>query len=305
MTAEKKYGPFPSAKEDAGAAELCITSSQTESSAYKLAYLDADFMMSEELRPVRLQLELLKPEVVQQAAGINSTVVVFGSARIKEPELAQKAADAARRAAELNPEDQNSQLALAQALRAVSNSQYYAEARHFSHLLASCAEKNGSKQCVVITGGGPGIMEAANRGAAEAGAKTIGLNIVLPMEQAPNPYISPEFSFQFHYFAIRKMHFLLRAQALVAFPGGFGTLDELFETLTLIQTQKVARIPVLLFGRSYWERIINFDALIEEGMISSKDLELFQFVETAEEACQIIVDFCAEEQADLDATNQD
>lgn len=292
MTNKKKYGFFPTAQQDARAAELCVSSPQTESSAYKLAYLDADFMMSDELRPVRLQLELLKPEIVQQTAGIESTVVVFGSARIMTPDVANQALIEASRTAEQNPDDEGLQHALKLARQAVKNSKYYTEACRFSCLLADHVEKNGTKQCVVITGGGPGIMEAANRGAAEAGAKTIGLNIVLPREQAPNPYITPEFSFQFHYFAIRKMHFLMRARALVAFPGGFGTLDELFETLTLIQTQKVGRIPVLLFGRSYWERIINFSALIEEGMISAQDLELFQFVETAEEACQIIVDSC-------------
>ena len=293
MTNKKKYGLFPTAQQDASAAELCVSSPQTESSAYKLAYLDADFMMSDELRPVRLQLELLKPEMVQQAAGIESTVVVFGSARIMAPEVAKQALEKAIRSAEKNPADEGLQQAVRLARRAEKNSKYYTEACRFSRQLADYVENNGANQCVVITGGGPGIMEAANRGAAEAGAKTIGLNIVLPREQAPNPYISPEFCFQFHYFAIRKMHFLMRAKALVAFPGGFGTLDELFETLTLIQTQKVARIPVLLFGRSYWERIINFSALIDEGMISSQDLELFQFVETAEEACRIIVDSCA------------
>lgn len=293
MTIKKKYGLFPTAKQDASAAELCVSSPQTESSAYKLAYLDADFMMSDELRPVRLQLELLKPEIVQQAAGIESTVVVFGSARIMAPEVSNQALEKAIRSAEKNPADENLQQAVKMARQAEKNSKYYTEACRFSRQLADYVEKNGPNQCVVMTGGGPGIMEAANRGAAEAGAKTIGLNIVLPREQAPNPYVTPEFSFQFHYFAIRKMHFLMRAKALVAFPGGFGTLDELFETLTLIQTQKVARIPVLLFGRNYWERIINFSALIEEGMISAQDLDLFQFVETAEEACRIIVDSCA------------
>ncbi len=250
-------------------------------------------MMSDELRPVRLQLELLKPELVQQSAVIESTVVVFGSARILPPEQARKARQVASRKAELNPKDESLVRALAKAKQAEKNSVYYTEALQFSHKLASNVKKNGSKQCVIITGGGPGVMEAANRGAAEAGAKTIGLNIVLPMEQAPNPYITPELCFQFHYFAIRKMHFLMRARALIAFPGGFGTLDELFEALTLIQTKKIAPIPVLLFGRSYWERILNFPALVEEGMISAADLELFNFVETAEQACRIIADFCA------------
>ncbi|SHJ61323.1 hypothetical protein SAMN02745165_02765 [Malonomonas rubra DSM 5091] len=292
MTASEKTGPFPSAKQDATAAELCVSSSQTESVAYRLAYLDADFMMSDELRPVRLQLELLKPEIIQQDAGIERTVVVFGSARIPEPKMAQAELEKALNAAEQRPDDAELQRRLAKAKMAERYSHYYTQARQFSHMLASCAKKNGEKECVVITGGGPGIMEAANRGASEAGAKSIGLNIVLPMEQAPNPYISPELCFQFHYFAIRKMHFLMRAVALVAFPGGFGTLDELFETLTLIQTKKVKKIPVLLFGRSYWQRVINFPVMVEEGMISENDLEIFHFVESAEEACQIISTSC-------------
>jgi len=292
MTALKKTGPFPSAKQDANAAERCVSSPQTEAAAYKLAYLDADFMLSDELRPVRLQLELLKPELQQQQAGIESTVVVFGSARIPEPAVAEKALAGARQAAEQSPDDRQLQQQHHNAERALANSNYYVEARQFAQLLANRTKKNGQKQCVVITGGGPGIMEAANRGATEVGAKTIGLNIVLPMEQAPNPYITPELCFLFHYFAIRKMHFLMRARALVAFPGGFGTLDELFEALTLIQTKKIEPIPVLLFGRNYWERVINFQALVDEGMISATDLELFHYVETAADACQIIIEFC-------------
>ena len=298
MAKKLRYAPFPSAQDDALAAEKYTPTPQTEASAYKLAYLDAEFMMSDELRPVRLQLELLKPEIVQQAAGIESTVVVFGSARILDPESARSAREKASEAVALNPENDNLLRALAKARQAEKNSSYYRVAREFGHQLASSSVRNGSNQCAIITGGGPGIMEAANRGAAEAGAKTIGLNIVLPTEQAPNPYISPELCFQFHYFAIRKMHFLMRAKALVAFPGGFGTLDELFETLTLIQTQKVKRIPVLLFGRSYWERLINFDVLVEEGMISEKDLEIFHYVESAEEAYSIIANFCRREHTD-------
>ena len=288
MTAFEKTGPFPSAKQDANAAEHCVSSPQTEASAYKLAYLDADFMLSEELRPVRLQLELLKPELQQQQAGIESTVVVFGSARIAEPEKVKAELDKALKAVERQPGKPELERALAKARTAERNSCYYAAARTFAQLLGGRSKQNGQSQCVVITGGGPGIMEAANRG-----AKTIGLNIVLPMEQAPNPYITPELCFQFHYFAIRKMHFLMRAKALVAFPGGFGTLDELFEALTLIQTKKIEPIPVLLFGRSYWERMINFPALVEEGMISAADLELFHYVESATEAFEIIADFSA------------
>ncbi len=287
-----KAGPFPSAKQDASSAKLCVSSPQTEAAAYKLAYLDADFMLSDELRPVRLQLELLKPELLQQQAGIESTVVVFGSARIPEPGKAQAQLDLALRAVEQQPGTPELERALAKARQAEQNSCYYAEARSFAKMLARRSKQNGQSQCVVITGGGPGIMEAANRGAAEVGAPTIGLNIVLPMEQAPNPYITPELCFQFHYFAIRKMHFLMRARALVAFPGGFGTLDELFEALTLIQTKKIEPIPVLLFGRNYWERVINFQALVDEGMISATDLKLFHYVETAADACRIIIESC-------------
>ncbi|SHJ82641.1 hypothetical protein SAMN02745165_03275 [Malonomonas rubra DSM 5091] len=297
MNSGKKAGPFPSAKQDATAAEHYVISPQTEAAAYKLAYLDADFMLSDELRPVRLQLELLKPELLQQQAGIENTVVVFGSARIPEPEQAQAALAKALKAAQQQPGDPELERALNKAQRAEQNSRYYAEARKFAQTLANRAGHNGQSACVVITGGGPGIMEAANRGATEAGSKTIGLNIVLPMEQAPNPYITPELCFQFHYFAIRKMHFLMRAKALIAFPGGFGTLDELFEALTLIQTKKIEQIPVLLFGRDYWERVINFQALVEEGMISASDLLLFHYVETAEEACQKILDYCQRQAA--------
>jgi len=296
MTVLEKTGPFPSAKQDASAAGRCVSSPQTESPAYKLAYLDDDFMLSDELRPVRLQLELLKPELLQQQAGIESTVVVFGSARIPEPDKAQAQLHLALRAVEQQPGKPELERALKIARRAQQNSRYYSEARSFAQLLANRTKHNGQSQCVVITGGGPGIMEAANRGATDAGSPTIGLNIVLPMEQAPNPYITPELCFQFHYFAIRKMHFLMRARALVAFPGGFGTLDELFEALTLIQTKKIEPIPVLLFGRSYWERVINFPALVEEGMISASDLRLFHYVENAEQACQHILDFCKNQQ---------
>lgn len=292
MSATEKSGPFPSAMQDAHSAELCVSSLQTEAAAYKLAYLDDDFMLSDELRPVRLQLELLKPELLQQKAGIESTVVVFGSARIPDPKHARDNLVKAEQAAQQHPDMPEFKENLIKARRAEQNSQFYAEARKFAQTLATRSKQNGQSKCVVITGGGPGIMEAANRGAAETGAQTIGLNIVLPMEQAPNPYITPELCFQFHYFAIRKMHFLMRAKALVAFPGGFGTLDELFEALTLIQTKKIEPIPVLLFGRSYWDRVINFPAMVEEGMISASDLQLFQFVETAEQACQLILDFC-------------
>ena len=281
---EKKRFPFPSAAQDAQAACQVTGTSQTCSGAYRLAYADTDFLLREELRPVRLQLELLKPDLVQADEGINSTVVVFGSARTPEPQVASELLQQAESAAQAAPGDSLLQRRLAIARRVMANSRYYDEARKLGELITRATLSDDSCDLVVITGGGPGIMEAANRGAADAGGKSIGLNIVLPFEQIPNPYISPELCFQFHYFAIRKMHFLKRARALVACPGGFGTLDELFETLTLIQTGKIHRVPVLLMGSSYWRRIIDFNALVDEGVISAEDLDIFEFVETAEEA---------------------
>jgi uncharacterized protein (TIGR00730 family) len=232
-----------------------------------------------------LQLELLKPELILQENHIESTVVIFGSARIPEPEAAEARLVSAEAEYRTNKSDADLRQKVTVARRALANSKYYEEARKLGGLISS---NTGKDMLVVITGGGPGIMEAANRGAHDAGIPSIGMNIVLPFEQSPNPYITPELTFQFHYFAIRKMHLLMRAKALVAFPGGFGTLDELFETLTLIQTQKVNPIPILLFGREFWERVINFDVLVDEGMISPRDLDLFQFVDTAEDAWDII-----------------
>ena len=291
MSKYSEHRLFPNAEEDALAARLCIKSMQTESPAYRLAYLDQDFLLRDELRPLRLQLELLKPELMQQESGIEHTVVVFGSARIVEPVKAGKGYEKARLDLDKDPSNPALQTEAAKAKRALDNARYYDEARRFALLLSQgCQTENGCK-LVIITGGGPGIMEAANRGAADVGAQSIGLNIVLPMEQEPNPYITPELCFQFHYFAIRKMHFLMRAKALVAFPGGFGTFDELFETLTLIQTKKIRAVPILLFGRAYWQRVINFDAMVEEGMIAAADLELFRYVETAEEASDAVYEF--------------
>ncbi len=291
MATRRARKPFPSAGEDADAARLCPETAQTRSPSYRLAYADHEFMMRDELRPVRLQLELLKPELLQQEHGIEATVVVFGSARVPDREAAETRLAAATAEASARPSDPEASRRLATARRAVANAAYYEEARRLARLISrTCYGPDGCK-LVVITGGGPGIMEAANRGAADVGAKTIGLNIVLPFEQAPNPYITPELSFQFHYFAIRKMHFLMRARALVAFPGGFGTFDELFETLTLVQTRKIARVPILLFGREFWDRAIRFDVLVEEGMIAPTDVDLIQFVETAEEAAAVIARF--------------
>jgi len=280
--------PFPSAAEDFEAAELAVDTLQTRSSTYRLAYTDQDFLLRDELRPVRLQLELLKPELVQQDEGIEATVVIFGSARIPDQATAEKRLKKAQRLANASPSDDGLQRRMTVAKRILQNSHYYDEACKLAALITQDSLAPGRCDMVVITGGGPGIMEAANRGAMEAGGKSIGLNIVLPFEQRPNPYITPELCFQFHYFAIRKMHFLKRARALVACPGGFGTLDELFETLTLIQTRKIKPVPVLLLGSAYWRRVINIEAMVEEGTIDESDLQLFEYVDTAEEAWQAI-----------------
>ncbi|MCC1494258.1 TIGR00730 family Rossman fold protein [Cognatishimia sp. F0-27] len=239
---------------------------QTLSPSYRLAFADDSFLCRDELRPVRLQLELLKFEMLLDEHQIDSTVVLFGGARIPSP--ADKASAGTQTLADL--------------------SQFYEEARRFAKLVTEKSVASGNRDWVICTGGGPGVMEAGNRGAEEAGGVSIGLNIVLPHEQAPNPYVTPDLAFNFHYFAIRKMHFLMRAAAICVFPGGFGTLDELFESLTLIQTGRMKRVPFLLFGRDFWERIINWDALAEAGTISQDDLSLFRFVETGEEALAAI-----------------
>ena len=276
---------FPSAREDAARA------SRYRNGSYRLAFADSDFLLREDLRPIRLQLELLKPDLIQQEHGVHSTVVIFGSARHLSQEQAQEQLDVARAEAALNPHDQAHQAAVKRAERKLRNSFFYEEARRLGALITQNSERIEGCKLLVVTGGGPGIMEAANRGAHEAGGKSIGLNIVLPAEQAPNPYITPELCFQFHYFAARKMHFLMRARALVAFPGGYGTLDELFETLTLIQTGKTERLPILLFGEAFWRRLVDFDLLVEEGHIEATDLDLFHFVETAEQAWDEIAAF--------------
>ena len=286
MSADRyKKSPFPSAHDAAKSAQLHIDSPQCRSASYRLAFQDPDLLLRDELRPVRLQLEVLKPELVLQEQHIESTVVVYGSARIPDPETAESRLVSAKAEYAKNNQDPGLKKKVDAARKALDNSRYYDEARKLGHLISS---NTGKDKLVVITGGGPGIMEAANRGAHEAGIPSIGMNITLPHEQAPNPYITPDLNFQFHYFAIRKMHLLMRAKSLVAFPGGFGTLDELFETLTLIQTHKVERIPVLLFGQAFWERVINFNALVEEGTISAEDLDLFVYVETAEKAWKLI-----------------
>ncbi len=269
---------FPSAHDEALALKPDLRYAGPESS-YRLAFTDEAFLLREELRPVRMQLELLKPELIQQEQGITSTIVIFGSARILPPE------DALRQLGEAqalgNPG------AIARAETAMAMSRYYDEARRFAELVTQ-RSRNHDTPIFVVTGGGPGIMEAGNRGAHECGGKSIGLNIVLPHEQAPNPYITPQLCFQFHYFALRKMHFLMRSIGLVCFPGGFGTLDELFEVLTLQQTGKIRRRPVVLVGRAFWERLLDLEWLVETGMISPGDQHLFQYAETAEEAWALL-----------------
>jgi uncharacterized protein (TIGR00730 family) len=277
-------GKFYKAEQDAVFAEAHPTvTPQTRNSAYLLAFRDTEFLLRDELRPVRFQLELLKPEMLLDEARIGSTLVMYGSARIPSPE----ASEAILAASAASPPEQR-----AVTERLVAKAKYYEEARRLAQIASECAiVEKGMHQFVICSGGGPSIMEAANRGAAEAGAQSIGLNIVLPHEQAPNPFVTPDLSFQFHYFALRKMHFLLRARAVAVFPGGYGTLDEFLELLTLIQTGKMKPIPVLLFGAEYWNKVINFSALVEEGTISPQDLALFTPVETADEAWAEIVKF--------------
>ncbi len=277
---EIKESAFPTSAEDL---ELAVKN-RLKSDSYRLAYADADFLLRDELRSVRLQLEWRKADIVQQENGIESTVVIFGGARFPEPERAKaKLGEVlAKHSSDSNPDHPKSQKSIAENI--VGNSHFYNEARSLSQKITQLSLQTGGKQLVIVTGGGGGIMEAANRGAADVGGKSIGLNIVLPYEQEPNPYITQDLCFQFHYFAIRKMHFLKRAKGLIAFPGGFGTLDELFETLTLIQTKKISPVPIVLVGKDYWNKLINFDFLVEQGAINEKDLEYFLLVDTADEA---------------------
>ena len=265
MKNEHRSG-FRKADQDKRAVEGVPDTPQTRAPAYRLAFADEEFLCTDELRPVRLQLELLKPELGMDAEGVKSTVVLFGGARIPEPD--KKDSARTKTLADL--------------------SVFYEEARRFAQLVTKRSMETGGTEEVIVTGGGPGVMEAGNRGAMEVGGRSIGLNIVLPFEQAPNEYVTPELCYNFHYFAIRKMHFLMRAKAIAVFPGGFGTLDELFETLTLIQTGRMEKVPFLLFGRAFWESIVNWDALSDAGTISAEDLDLFRFVETAEEALSAI-----------------
>ena len=252
----------------------------------RLAFADPEFLLRRETRGIRFQLEMLKPDLAQQEYGIEHTVVVFGSARFQSQEKAQKTLEAAQSSGVV--------IDIKRAEALVRNAHFYEQARAFGHLIAQySANKHNPNKLFICTGGGPGIMEAANRGASEAGGISVGLNIALPHEQTPNPYITPELSFKFHYFALRKMHFMMRAKALVAFPGGFGTMDELFETLTLVQCKKAKPVPIVLFGTDYWKKVFHPEMMLEEGVIAEEDLQLFRFVDSVEDAWEVIRAFYA------------
>jgi uncharacterized protein (TIGR00730 family) len=262
-----------------------------DSPSYRLAEYDIDFLKRDEIRPVRMQLELLKTETLLRDSNVKRTVVVFGGTQIVPQEMAEARLREAQLAAKKAPQDARAARDVARAERILAKSHFYEEARRFSRLVSTACQVEGRCDFVIITGGGPGTMEAANRGAFELGAKSIGLNIDLPHEQEPNPYITPDLCFQFHYFAMRKFHFILRAAALVVFPGGFGTLDELFDTLCLRQTRRMQEIPVILYGREYWDSIIDFQKMADEGVIADEDMQLIRYAESPEQAWQIIADF--------------
>lgn len=266
MKDDHKHGPFRDAHQDVETADSIPDTPQTRAPAYRLAFDDPEFLCRDELRPVRLQLELLKPQMVLDERGVESTIVMFGGARILPP--AQRDQARTKTLADL--------------------AEFYDEARKFAYAMTQKSMESYGREDVIVTGGGPGVMEAGNLGAHEAGGASIGLSIVLPHEQAPNAYVTPDLCFNFHYFAVRKMHFLMRAKAIAVFPGGFGTMDELFEALTLIQTGRMARLPFLLFGTKFWKEIINWEALAEAGTISDEDLDLFRMVDTADEAIALI-----------------
>jgi len=284
MKDESRNHPFRDSHDDVETFARVPDTPQTRAPAYRLAFTDDDFLMREELRPVRLQLELLKPQMIMDERGIESTVVLMGSARIPDP------TGTAEQVCEPQIET-GAGADKAAAKGAAGLAHWYGEARKLARIMTERSMESYGREDVIVTGGGPGIMEAGNRGAADAGGHSIGLNIVLPHEQAPNAYVTPDLCFNFHYFAIRKMHFLMRAKAICIFPGGFGTLDEMFESLTLIQTGRMRRVPFLLFGREFWDSVLNWQALAEAGTISAEDLSLFQYVDTAEEAAAIIAAF--------------
>lgn len=261
------------------------------SPSYRVAHEDIDFLNQTELRPVRMQLELLKPEMTLIEEGVGSTVVIFGGTQVVDKEDAEDRLDQAKEAVKKKPNDATAQREVVRAESRVKKARFYEECREFAKMVSSTCQVDGKCDYVVITGGGPGIMEAGNRGAWEVGAKSIGLNITLPDEQAPNPYITPELCFQFDYFALRKMHFLMRAAALVTFPGGFGTLDELFNALTLRQTERMQDIPIILYGEEYWKGIINFQQLADEAVIRDSHLDLIDYADTPKQAWDIIQKF--------------
>jgi uncharacterized protein (TIGR00730 family) len=261
------------------------------SPSYRLAELDMDFLGRGEQRPVRMQLELQKTETLLRKNNITSTIVVFGGTQVVPKQKALGKLARARERFQNNPQDLLAERAVVRAENTVTKSRFYEEALQFSQIVSSTCQRDGQCDFVVMTGGGPGIMEAANRGAFEIGAKSIGLNIELPHEQEPNPYITPELCFQFSYFALRKFHFILRAAALVVFPGGFGTLDELFNTLTLRQTKRMQEIPIILYGEDYWRQIINFQAMADEGVIADEHMDLLQFTDDPQQAWDIIAQF--------------
>lgn len=270
-----------------------------DSPSYRRADQDVGFLERDEARGLRLQLEYLKPELLLCEHGVRSTIVVFGSTRISEPATAQRRLAAAHLALQANPDDRELQRKLKVARRIHANSHYYSVAREFGRLIGESGTGPLDCSLVVMTGGGPGIMEGVSRGAFECGAKTIGLNIELPHEQFPNPYLSPELCFRFRYFALRKLHFMQRARALVTFPGGFGTLDELFEALTLIQTRTIKPVPVILVGRDYWERLLDFDYLLDSGAIDAEDRDIFWYAETAQEVWDGILTWYDQNQTPL------
>ncbi|NQD36967.1 TIGR00730 family Rossman fold protein [Permianibacter sp. IMCC34836] len=282
---------YPTAKETLRAAAKHINTEQTQSPTYRLAFADDDFLLSDSTRAVRLMLEWSKFDELLESSGIEHTIVMFGSARIGTRDEMQVRVSALKSALKLDHDNHDLLTELAIAERLLEKSAYYEAAHALAYRIARDGESQFGFPCTVITGGGPGIMEACNRGAHDAGADSIGLNIVLPTEQHPNPFTTPRYSFQFHYFAIRKMHFLMRARAIVVFPGGYGTLDEMFETLTLRQTGRVTRMPIILMGEQYWRRLINFEAMVEEGVIGASDLSLFCYAETADEAFDQITSF--------------
>lgn len=262
-----------------------------ESHSYRMAELDIDFLGRGEQRPVRMQLELQKVETLLRENNITSTIVVYGGTQIVPQDQAEARLAGAKRLLKKNPDEPRAKRAIERAESVLEKAHFYEEAREFGQLVSSTCQTNGKCDFVIATGGGPGIMEAANRGAFEVGAKSVGLNIELPHEQEPNPYITPELCFQFSYFALRKFHFVLRAEALVVFPGGFGTLDELFNTLTLRQTGRMQEIPIILYGTEYWNKLINFQALADEGVIADEHLDLINYADSPQEAWSIIEEF--------------